>query len=149
MNYISISLICDCQTKPKIAEWVCDVRKTLLMWLWLVRILSPISFFNTFVGNVFLGQCLEIIISLFKGWNFTFYFWSLMFGMYLKQFWSVSSFEISSWTFLCDYFFLCVPGTLINKSCLHKHHIMISFHFVVIFIANHHDTIEGSIRIIF
>ena len=79
---------------------------------------------NTFVGNVFLGQCLEIIISLFKGWNFMFYYWSLMFGMYLKQFWSVSSFEISSWTFLCDYFFLCVPGTLIDKSCLHKLHVI-------------------------
>ena len=33
-------LICDCQTKHDIAEWVCDVGKTLLMWLWLVRMVD-------------------------------------------------------------------------------------------------------------
>ena len=48
-----------------------------------------------------------------------------MFGMYLKPFWSVAGFKISCWTFLCDYFCLYVPGTLIDKSCLHKLHVTI------------------------
>ena len=72
-----------------------------------------------------------------------------MFGMYLKPFRSVSSFKISSWTFLCGYFCLYVPGTLIDKLCLHILHVTIVFHFFVIFIASHDDTTEGSIRIIF
>ena len=36
----TMPLICDCQTKHDIAEWVCDVGKTLLMWLWLVRMVD-------------------------------------------------------------------------------------------------------------
>ena len=147
-------LIYDCQAKRDIAEQVFDIGKTLLMWLWLVRILSPsllkiiigggswrrktgrddgrgfgcawwldfwpgwrikyqqiillmwanhyhrnptlppveISFsgrLNTFVGNLSLGQCLEITLSLFKWWNLMFSYWTLMFGMYLKPFWSI------------------------------------------------------------
>ena len=38
---------------------------------------------NTFVGNLSLGQFLEIILSLFKWWNLMFSYWTLMFGMYL------------------------------------------------------------------
>lgn len=38
---------------------------------------------NTFVGNLSLGQCLEITLSLFKWWNLMFSYWTLMFGMYL------------------------------------------------------------------
>ena len=105
---------------------------------------------NTFVSNMSPGQCWEIIISLFKWWNLMFNHWSLMFGMYLKPFWSVSGFKISCWTFLCDYFCLYVPGTLNDKSCLHQLHVTIFFFiFFIISIANHHDTREGSIRIIF
>ena len=104
---------------------------------------------NTFVSYMSPGQCWEIIISLFKWWNLMFNHWSLMFGMYLKPFLSVAGFKISCWTFLCDYFCLYVPGTLIDKSCLHKLHVTIFFHFFIIFIPKHHDTIEGSIRTIF
>ena len=56
-------LIYDCQAKRDIAEQVFDIGKTLLMWP------LEISFsgrLNTFVGNLSLGQCLEITLSLFK-----------------------------------------------------------------------------------
>ena len=36
----TMPLICNCQTKRDIAEWVCDVGKTLLMWLWFVRMVD-------------------------------------------------------------------------------------------------------------
>ena len=37
LTIFTMPLICDCQTKRDMAEWVCDVGKTLLMWLWLMR----------------------------------------------------------------------------------------------------------------
>ena len=54
-------LIYDCQAKRDIAEQVFDIGKTLPP--------VEISFsgrLNTFVGNLSLGQCLEITLSLFK-----------------------------------------------------------------------------------
>ena len=104
--------------------------------------------FQHFSDHCLLGTKLENHFFHSKWWRQSKIDFCDVFGMYLKPFWSVKSFEICSWQLWrrnCCFYLL---GTQMDKTCLEKFHVMICCDIDAIFIPRHHDTILKRVKMI-